>query len=357
MSMKMNKIILLATTVFVLLSCTKETLVLSVVVQPNEKTLLVGESVVLSVSLFPQDATNKEFIWSSSDNSIAEVDAEGEVTAISEGEAMIIATATSGVTGTCKVTVISTVGERPKLPIEYVAEYNINATGTGFVTTASNEGSGYFSWSQANDLFSIANLFTVDGIVYYLPSQDEWRGIIPDSAGVTKPILRYTMSTLDLNNPELIRVANKVGNYTADYINTSNKISYGLRFKGEGDQLKSAWRYHYTNNPVGDGNVLIIKVRYLGPTSSTTVGQIANETWWDTPHEDEITRIFQATGFIAAAGQTNTQFFGENGNYWSTTSYEPGARYLRFSPIYASCHNGDLRSYRFAIRLFSMELE
>ena len=70
--------------------------------------LSVGESVTLSATVTPNDATNKKITWTSSANDVATVSAEGLVTAVAEGEATITATAAdgSGVKATCTITVM-----------------------------------------------------------------------------------------------------------------------------------------------------------------------------------------------------------------------------------------------------------
>ena len=62
-----------------------------------------GDEVTLKASLEPADATD-EVKWSSSNTSVATVDASGKVTAVKEGSATITATAGS-VSATCEVTV------------------------------------------------------------------------------------------------------------------------------------------------------------------------------------------------------------------------------------------------------------
>ncbi len=67
----------------------------------------VGESVSLTAIVLPEDATDKAVIWSSSDESVATVDANGKVTALALGNATITASCGEA-TATCAVTVVAT---------------------------------------------------------------------------------------------------------------------------------------------------------------------------------------------------------------------------------------------------------
>ncbi len=65
-----------------------------------------GTACTLSATVSPDNADNSEFIWSSSDSSIATVSSDGKVNAIKPGEAIIFATASDGgVKDSCVVTV------------------------------------------------------------------------------------------------------------------------------------------------------------------------------------------------------------------------------------------------------------
>ena len=62
----------------------------------SDKSMKKGESITLVSKITPNDATNKEVIWSSSNEEIAKVSDKGIVTAISEGEAVITAKTVDG---------------------------------------------------------------------------------------------------------------------------------------------------------------------------------------------------------------------------------------------------------------------
>lgn len=67
--------------------------------------LSIGDVYGLSVSIDPYDVTDSTLVWSSSDESIAAVDSEGNITAKAEGVCTVTATAVNGITASCSVTV------------------------------------------------------------------------------------------------------------------------------------------------------------------------------------------------------------------------------------------------------------
>lgn len=72
----------------------------------NELTLKITDTFRLTALVTPDDATNKTLIWTSSDNSVATVDATGNITAVGSGSATIICQSEdSGVFDYCNVSV------------------------------------------------------------------------------------------------------------------------------------------------------------------------------------------------------------------------------------------------------------
>ena len=85
---------------------TQETPPESVSLDRAEALLKVGETLTLTATVLPRDADDKSVTWSTSDEKVATVDAEGIVTAKSTGTAVITVTTTMGsLTAECKIIV------------------------------------------------------------------------------------------------------------------------------------------------------------------------------------------------------------------------------------------------------------
>ncbi len=78
--------------------------VTAVSLDKKELTLFVGETFNLTATVHPEDAADKTVTWASSDTNVATVDANGCVSALSNGVVTITAKA-GGMTARCKVTV------------------------------------------------------------------------------------------------------------------------------------------------------------------------------------------------------------------------------------------------------------
>ena len=115
--------------------------------------IYVGESKAITATVKPDDATNKELTWTSSDETVATVDATGKVTGKKIGTATITATAQdgSGVSGSCTVTVLSpvkkvtvtpatlTLGQNKSYTLTATVEVFGSGTDTGVTWTSSDE--------------------------------------------------------------------------------------------------------------------------------------------------------------------------------------------------------------------------
>lgn len=81
-------------------------LVESIILSDVDLSLIEGQKVNLTATVFPEDATNKSIIWSSSDISVATVSSDGVVMAVGVGDVLVTATAAddSGISASTVIT-------------------------------------------------------------------------------------------------------------------------------------------------------------------------------------------------------------------------------------------------------------
>lgn len=73
----------------------------------SEASLEMGESIVLSATIEPENASNKSVFWSTDDENIVTVTQEGLVTAVGYGTTKVtVTTANGGLTAECEITVV-----------------------------------------------------------------------------------------------------------------------------------------------------------------------------------------------------------------------------------------------------------
>ena len=124
--------------------CKKDRNVTGVTFDKDNITLEIGETAILTATVYPEDATNKTVTWTSSNTEVAMV-ANGIVTAIAVGTATItVITEEGNYTAKCTVTVT---------PIKWVeingikwAKFNVDMPGT-FAVSPENAGM-FYQWNR-----------------------------------------------------------------------------------------------------------------------------------------------------------------------------------------------------------------
>lgn len=152
--------------------------VTSVTLNNPSLTLNEGQEQTLIPTVNPSNAANKSLNWTSSDTSVATVNAEGKVTAISKGTATIKAEAKdgSGVNATCSVVVSS------KCPAGAVDMGTTTADGYKLYWGISNLGAGkpeeygdYYAWGEIDPYYSSQDPLTwKDGKTGYNWASYKW---------------------------------------------------------------------------------------------------------------------------------------------------------------------------------------
>lgn len=146
------------------------TLVTSIEVTPTEYEGVEGSEFQLTAIILPENATNKNVNWSSSDEAIANVSEDGLVKVLKEGNAVITASTTDGsnLTATCKITVLTSIDgvSDDNIIVVTSGDYIIvsNAPKNVDVNVYSNNGTLIRSVKSAGETISI-NISSI-GIYY-----------------------------------------------------------------------------------------------------------------------------------------------------------------------------------------------
>lgn len=196
-----------------------------------------------------------------------------------------------------------------KLPLEYVAEYNVAPDGKSLVKSHWLDESGYFRWNE----YTWGDVHVSS---YRKAFSDEWKSIFP----------AINISFNNSNRMEVtevnIRLAGQAiyQSYLADYLVSSiDKTIYAVRFLGGDNRLATAYRYSWRSHPE---NHLEIKSKYLGDEfirDGKTVYNLTSSTFWS----DAKTAIFPATGESEGSNK------GREGIYWGDSRYDISTKRAR----------------------------
>ncbi|MGI6815480.1 hypothetical protein ACFX5L_11245 [Bacteroides sp. KG123] len=252
--------------------------------------------------------------------------------------------------------------QRGKLPIEYVAEYNLAGIpsvkpvnklvtpgmtgGLRFADSHDNTQSGYYSFQSNSGMIDFNTAVFSDGTLlkdkYHLPTIEEWTGIVGYSSTGW-----YDTPQLVQTHLEPVAFGNTRKTYTTEFQTPGNGIAYALRFKPATVQSQTGYP------PAGDSNVLCayryervgdmqvednptdrltVSVVYLGPNSTETITSISNESWWQARSSETISRVFPACGIVdynVFGSSYDLQARGIGGTYNSSYSSWTGGAYQR----------------------------
>lgn len=159
----------LKTTCSVIVVKSTSTPITSVVLDKEQESLVEGDKVTLHATINPSDTTDdKTLTWTSSNEGVATVDADGVVTAVSSGEADITVKTSNGKTDSCHITVT-----RKEIPIENVTldQENIeivegsNAILNATINPENTTQDKTLTWSSENpEIATVNNKGVVTGI-------------------------------------------------------------------------------------------------------------------------------------------------------------------------------------------------
>ena len=292
---------------------------------------------------------------------------------------------------------------RKKLPIEYVAPYNLQ-TPTTMATDNHVYHSMYLSWNNStatsggasggpkSDIQDMINGTAVPG--YHLPSRAEWCAVLApyytknsstipdtnvdgDNEQTTPQRIHYgntNGTSPNMNMKEIVGWGVKINNGTYSYdvyrefcndynCPTSATIGYALRFKeldGQNGEYTCAYRYQYQSSDANVGSAsLTVNVKYVGANASVTISTISNEAWWSSP---EYTIVLPTLGYFAytspgnkEAGSSsfNSAAHKDGGHYWAAEPRDGTyVDYVYFNSSYIQANSRTLPGRGFPIRLF-----
>ena len=176
-------------------------------------TLDIDQSITLTATVAPENATNKAVMWASDKTDIATVDANGKVTAVAAGTANItVTTADGGKTATCTVTVNpATEPEDPTVVREWVDsaldyDYVVDNYGTSDTTEVITVGK--FTFDAKIDFVKEHSSFKGLGGVFNTGGS---RGFEFDLSGSDNKISFYALSASSSATTNKATLYNKVG--------------------------------------------------------------------------------------------------------------------------------------------------
>ncbi len=164
----------------------------SVTVFPPSNSLPIGDQVYLTATVAPATYANPSVTWSSSDTSIATVNASGVVTAVGIGIAIITATVAGGVTGTTLVGVSYAPATGVIVsPIPSPLNLLFGGTGNVTATVAPSNASQSVTWSSSNTSIATVNAL---GVVTAVGA-----GIATITATSTTDVTKFGTTTITVN--------------------------------------------------------------------------------------------------------------------------------------------------------------
>ncbi len=164
---------------------------------PNNKTIYVGESFTITPNILPTNATNKKITWTSSDNSIAIV-TNGTVKGIKEGNVTITAEISNGKKATSTITV-----KNKELEVIHPSGVSLN--------------------KQSQTVYTNSNINEVNLVATVYPNNAQNKEVIWSSSDNNVASVSNGKVTIKSLGKATITVKTKDGNYTDKYVLTVRK--------------------------------------------------------------------------------------------------------------------------------------
>jgi hypothetical protein len=338
-----------------------------------------GSSETLTISVAPDNATDKSVTWSSNNDAVATVDQSGLVTALAAGTAIITATAKdgSGVYATCNVTVdgllagVFTVSNSPSLKKVLFSQGNLQAVCTSADDNIDTQET--WTWQFAENQWDcIGGRYTSESEPQTGNNYINGNGSV-STAGAVDLFGWSTAATY-------YGIHNSVSEYTGDFVDWGK-----LAISNGGNTANSDWRmltndewnclfYTRTASTVaGTSNARFAKAKlfdtthgiilfpdnYTHPEGITVpigINKTDNTSWSANQYTAAEWAKMEAAGavFLPAAGyRYNTLVYNLNfGYYWSSSPYNASdAKYVQIYSTGLSCGYPAKHHFGYSVRL------
>jgi len=131
----------------------------------SSASILVGGTKTLSVTVLPENATDKTITWTTSDETIATVSDDGLITGVKEGTVIITAISNNQKTATCNLTVTTEKIEVTSITIDETATITVGETKTLIATVLpENATDKTVTWTSADETIATVSGGVVTGV-------------------------------------------------------------------------------------------------------------------------------------------------------------------------------------------------
>ena len=301
-------------------------------------TMMPNTSYTLVAEIDPVDVTYPTLTWSSSDNSVAEVDQSGKITAKSDGNVTITALAVGGVSESCSVTVKTPKTFAPGDYVDYVDELGVNH-GKGVAVAG-------VIWAPVNCGYEAAN-GDYKGYPYgklyqwgrkYGQGYDSNDASYPSGENmIAGPVMPSWGSSETYKDAFFYD--------PPDWCNTRIDDLWvdSEGYKTKKDPCPTGWRI-----PTDD------ELAVLGDNFSswTTNSEGQNGYYFvgEYTYIDGLPQVFFPAAGSLDYGSGNAYHRGNSGYYWSSGPSGSRAYHLYFSSVGASSKSSDYRAYGYSVR-------
>ena len=323
-------------------------LVNNITISESSAQLTYGDQLQLTAIVSPDNADDKSVSWTSSDNTVATVDANGVVTAVGMGSASITATAKdySGTTGSASIEVVSGYSPAAYTDItasDFVADdYYILNVATGKFLGGANSWGTQASLTKHGIPFGMAKagegVYTLDSYTYNNATKHFFDGTYVDAASANINVEsmgdgKYAMYTLDGETKKYVTA--KAGTTVVDNSATDGSSEMAQwRFLSVADMLSN----------VSEDATFLIREANVSRNLRISNGNRA----WTGDHTTELNNNFNDDQKRAYNPNYVSERYHAETNVWQTISVPNGTYKVRVQGFYRPDNGSTDASYLYA---------